>query len=144
MLFTSVRIRPVTPKIKVMEKTLRFFKQGNKWYADIPHHTLEDNEMVMGADVALEYLAEERTELFITLTDEYPGWSVPLELKRKDHDDEGAYYTVSGLLFMDFIEKLQNMSLWGGSEPEVWICNVTHDVFGEHPEHIYITKIESK
>ena len=100
--------------------------------------------MVMGVDVALEYLAEERTELFITLTDEYPGWSVPLELKRKDHDDEGAYYTVSGLLFMDFIEKLQNMSLWGGSEPEVWICNVTHDVFGEHPEHIYITKIESK
>ena len=100
--------------------------------------------MVMGTDVALEYLAEERTELFITLTDEYPGWSVPLELKRKDHDDEGAYYTVSGLLFMDFIEKLQNMSLWEGLEPEVWICNVTHDVFGEHPEHIYITKIESK
>ena len=45
---------------------------------------------------------------------------------------------------MDFIEKLQNMSLWEGLEPEVWICNVTHDVFGEHPEHIYITKIESK
>ena len=120
-----------------MEKTLRFFKQDNKWYADIPYHTLEENEMVMGADIALEYLAEERTELFITLTDEYPGWSVPLELKRKD-------YTVSGLLFMDFIEKLQNMSLWEGLEPEVWICNVTHDVFGEHPEHIYITKIESK
>ena len=100
--------------------------------------------MVMGVDIALEYLAEGRTELFITLADEYPGWNVPFELKRKDHDDEGAYYTVSGLLFMDFIEKLQNMSLWGGSEPEVWICNVTHDVFGEHPEHIYITKIESK
>ena len=132
------------PKIKVMEKTLRFFKQDNKWYADIPYHTLEENEMVMGADIALEYLAEERTELFITLTDEYPGWSVPLELKRKNHDDEGAYYIVSGLLFMNFIEKLQNMSLWEGLEPEVWICNVTHDVFGEHPEHIYITKIESK
>ena len=127
-----------------MEKTLRFFKQDNKWYADIPYHTLEENEMVMGADIALEHLAEERTELFITLTDEYPGWSVPLELKIKNHDDEGAYYTVSGLLFMDFIEKPQNMSLWGGSEPEVWICNVTHDVFGEHPEHIYITKFESK
>ena len=100
--------------------------------------------MVMGADIALEYLAEGRVELFITLTDEYPRWNVPLELKRKDHDNEGAYYTVSGLLFMDFIEKLQNMSLWEGLEPEVWICNVTHDVFGEHPENIYITKIESK
>ena len=127
-----------------MEKVVKFFKQDDKWYADIPNHTLEENEMVMGADIALEYLAEGRVELFITLTDEYPRWNVPLELKRKDHDNEGAYYTVSGLLFMDFIEKLQNMPLYGRFEPEVWICNVTHDVFGEHPEHIYITKIESK
>ena len=127
-----------------MEKVVKFFKQDDKWYADIPNHTLEENEMVMGADIALEYLAEGRTELFITLADEYPGWNVPFELKRKDHDNEGAYYTVSGLLFMDFIEKFQNMSLWGRFEPEVWICNVTHDVFGEHPEHIYITNIESK
>ena len=127
-----------------MEKVVKFFKQDDKWYADIPNHTLEENEMVMGADIALEYLAEGRTELFITLADEYHGWNVPFELKRKDHDNEGAYYTVSGLLFMDFIEKLQNMSLYGRFEPEVWICNVTHDVFGEHPEHIYITKIESK
>ena len=116
-----------------MEKVVKFFKQDDKWYADIPNHTLEENEMVMGADIALEYLAEGRTELFITLADEYPGWNVPFELKRKDHDNEGAYYTVSGLLFMDFIEKLQNMSLWGRFEPEVWICNVTHDVFGDHP-----------
>ena len=127
-----------------MEKVVKFFKQDDKWYADIPNHTLEENEMVMGADIALEYLAEGRTELFITLADEYPGWNIPFELKRKDHDNEGAYYIVSGLLFMDFIEKLQNMSLREGLEPEVWICNVTHDVFGEHPEHIYITKIESK
>ena len=64
-----------------MEKIVRFFKQDNKWYADIPNHTLEDNEMVMGADIALEYLAEERTELFFFFSDEYPGWSVTLELK---------------------------------------------------------------
>ena len=102
-----------------MEKVVKFFKQDDKWYADIPNHTLEENEMVMGADIALEYLAEGRTELFITLADEYPGWNVPFELKRKDHDNEGAYYTVSGLLFMDFIEKLQNMPLWGRFEPEV-------------------------
>ena len=125
-----------------MEKVIKFFKQDDKWYADIPNHTLEENEMVMGADIALEYLAEGRTELFITLADEYPGWNVPLELKRKDHDNEGAYYTVSGLLFMDFIEKLQNMPLWGRFEPEVWICNVTHDIFGCHPKNIYLLKIE--
>ena len=37
-MFTSVRIRPVTPKIKVMEKTLRFFKQDNKWYDVFGEH----------------------------------------------------------------------------------------------------------
>ena len=41
-----------------MEKKVRFFKQDNKWYADIPNHTLEDNEMVMGADIALDYVSE--------------------------------------------------------------------------------------
>ena len=122
-----------------MEKTVRFFKQDNKWYADIPNHTLEDNEMVMGADIALEYLAEGKAELNITLTDERPDWNAPLELTRKEHDDEGAYYDVSGILFMDFM--ITYGSEFIGMRPQVWICNVTHDVFGEHPEHIYITKI---
>lgn len=125
-----------------MEKVVRFFKQDNKWYADIPNHTLEENEMVMGADIALEYLAEERKELHITFTDENPGWNVPLALTLKDHDDEGGYYDVSGILFMDFM--LTYGKEFIGVKPQVWICNVTHDVFGEHPEHIYITKIESK
>jgi hypothetical protein len=122
-----------------MEKVVRFFKQDDKWYADIPNHTLEENEMVMGADIALDYLAEGKTELNITLTDERPEWNVPLELTRKDHDDEGAYYDVSGILFMDFM--VDYGSAFTGFRPQVWICNVTHDVFGEHPEHIYITKI---
>ena len=123
-----------------MEKTVKFFKQDEKWYADIPNHTLEENEMVMGADIALEYLAEGKTELHITMTDENPGWNVPLEFKLKDHDDEGGYYTVSGLLFMDFMLEC-GVNFTGSMRPEIWICNVTHDVFGEHPEHIYVTKI---
>ena len=28
-------------------KTIRFFKQDSRWYADIPNHTLEENEMVL-------------------------------------------------------------------------------------------------
>lgn len=125
-----------------MEKIVRFFKQDGKWYADVPNHTLEENEMVMGADIALEYLAEERTELFITLTDKNPGWNVPLALTRKEYDETGAYYDLSGILFMDFI--LTYGKEFIGVKPQVWICNVTLDVFGEFPEHIYITKIESK
>ena len=34
-------------------KTLRFFKENDKWYADVPDHTLEDNEMVFGSDILL-------------------------------------------------------------------------------------------
>jgi hypothetical protein len=131
-----------------MESVVKFFKQGGKWYADIPNHTLEENEMVMGSDIALDYLSKGDTELFVTLTDVNPGWNVPLELKRMVHDDEGAYYAISGLLFMDFMtthpEESADMTPQGKIRPEVWICNVTHDVFGEHPENIYITKIETR
>ena len=124
---------------EIMEKVVRFFKQDNKWYADVPNHTLEENEMVMGADIALEYLAEGRTELFITLTDEYPGWNAPLVLTRKEYDETGAYYDLSGILFMDFMITYGKEFI--GIKPQVWICNVTLDVFGEFPECIYITKI---
>ena len=123
-----------------MEKKIRFFKQDDKWYADIPNHTLEDNEMVMGADIALEYLANGKTEIYLTVTDENPGWNAPLILHRGEHDDEGAYYGVSGILLMDFLDNFAPMPI--GYKPEIWICNVTHDVFGEHPEHIYLLKVE--
>ena len=129
-----------------MEQRLRFFKQNNKWYADVPNHTLEENEMVMGADIALDYISDCKDELFITMTTEVPEWNALLELKRKDHDDDGAYYTVTGMLFMDFMitcqEKLSYMGFPDSMRPEIWICNVTHDVFGEHPEHIYVLKVE--
>ena len=32
----------------------RFFKLNSRWYADVPNHTLEENEMVCGADTLLE------------------------------------------------------------------------------------------
>ena len=123
----------------MLEKVVRFCKQDNKWYADVPNHTLEENEMVMGADIALEYLSEGRNELYITFADENPGWNVPLELTRKDYDEFGAFYDVSGLLFMDFMVTYGEVFV--GVKPQVWICSVTLDVFGEYPEHIYITKI---
>lgn len=33
-----------------MNTTLRFFKLNNRWFADVPNHTLEENEMVAGSD----------------------------------------------------------------------------------------------
>ena len=59
-----------------MTTTLRFFKLNDRWYADVPGHTLEENGVDLGVSV-------------------------------------------------------------------LWICNVTHDVLGEHPEVIYINAISS-
>lgn len=108
---------------------LDFFKQDGKWYADVADHTLEDNEMVFGSDTMLEMLAGGRDSITLQLSDKPDDESETpfLALHRKEHDDDGAFYSVEVLT-----------SLFNGELTDVWICNVTHDVFGEHPENIYI------
>ena len=109
-----------------MKKTIRFYKENDNWYADIPSHTKEENEMVMGSDLALEFLAKGANEITLTLstecTDDYLVY-----FKMCEHDDDGAYY--QGYADYDLLEP-------------IWICNVTHDVFGEHPEDIYLLNFE--
>ena len=136
---------PAIPTINLifMETKLRFFKQDKKWYADVPEHTLEENEMVMGSDTALDLLSDNKDEIVLTLSDEDEKHSI-LTMTMKEHDSEGAYYTLSGFLYNKFLDLF-------ASDPsivpfditnEIWICNVTHDVFGSHPENIYLLKIE--
>ena len=70
---------------------------------------------------------EEKNEITLTLSDEDTNEYV-FHFNRTEHDDDGAYYQACGdydLLY------------------PIWICNVTHDVFGEHPEDLYILKIKS-
>lgn len=123
-----------------MEKTIKFYKEDNKWYADIPNHTKDENEMVMGADYILDMLAEEnRDVLFITVSDEESSQFL-LQFNMKSHDDEGAYYQVSGVLYNQISWML--MEMFPDWEHEIWICNVTHDIFGSHPKNIYLLKIE--
>ena len=123
-------------KVKEYEntmKTLNFFKQDNKWYADVPNHTLEDNEMVFGSDIMLDIFAGGKENVTLTLSDKPEDeYGKPMIiLTRKEHDDDGAFYGVEVLT-----------TLFTGSLSDIWICNVTHDVFGEHPEEIYIYNIE--
>lgn len=115
-------------------KTLRFFKENDKWYADVPDHTLEDNEMVFGSDILLEMLSGGKENVFLTLSDKPEddyGRPPMLILTITNHDDDGAFYSVEA-----------NTALYRGKLTEIWICNVTHDVFGEHPEDIYVYNIE--
>ena len=118
---------------------LRFFKQGDKWYADVPNHTLEDNEMVYGSDVLLENLSHGNDEVVLNISlVEVPDYLLKLDMR--EHDDDGAYYIVSGPLFNQYVES--NTVNYCEDYNVAWICNVTHDVFGEHPKEIYIIGIE--
>jgi hypothetical protein len=112
-------------------RTLVFFKQDKKWYADVPGHTLAENRMVAGADTFLEFVDKQKKgKVIITLSASCPN-KFMLKLVRIEHDPFGATYKVSGP-FAD-----EN----GISGSVMWLCNVTHDVLGEHPKEIYIHSI---
>lgn len=118
-----------------MEEKVRFFKQDNKWYADIPNHTLEENEMVLGADTFLDIVSK-GDDVHMTLTDTEPEKPL-LTLHMIRHDNEGAWYDIYGFLYNSIVAKVYPEY----PVQQIWICNVTHDVFGEHPEYLYITEI---
>ena len=123
-----------------METKLRFFKQDNKWYADIPNHTLDENEMVMGADTVLDLIADNKDEVILTLSDEDNKHSM-LTMTIKEYDSEGAYYTISGFLYNKFLDlfDLDSSSVSFDITNEVWVCNVTHDVY---PNNIYVLSVK--
>ena len=136
---------PAIPTINLIftETKLRFFKRDKKWYADVPNHTLEENEMIMGSDTALDLMSNNKDEIVLTLSDEDDKHSI-LTMTMKEHDSEGAYYTLSGFLHNKFLDlfALDSSTLPSDITNEIWICNVTHDVFGSHPKNIYLLKIE--
>ena len=104
----------------------RFFKLNSRWYADVSGHTLEENEMVCGADSLLDEISRLLNSSEVTLDlDVIPGESPFAVLYQIEHDGYGATYRVESQL---------------GSSL-AWICNVTHDVLGEHPMTIYINSI---
>ena len=136
---------PAIPTINLvfMETKLRFFKQDNKWYADVPNHTLDENEMVMGSDTVLDLIADNKDEVILTLSDEDDKHSM-LTMTIKEHDSEGAYYTISGFLYNKFLDlfDLDSSSVSFDITNEIWVCNVTHDVFDTYPNNIYVLNVK--
>lgn len=121
-----------------MKKTVRFYKinEGPQmgWYADVPHHTLEENEMVSGSDIFLEEvntILGGHNEVHLTVSDDNSGSSFRAKLIMKAHNQWGATYILTGPLAQQY----------NAVGFELWICNVTHDVLGEHPKSIYIHDI---
>ena len=123
-----------------MEKTIRFFKINEGinagWYADVPGHTLKENQMVSGSDTFLEVVDSViggRGEVTVTVSESLDVNSNPFlaKLNMRSHNQWGATYVLSGPIAEQY----------GAVGFELWICNVTHDVLGEHPKCIYINDI---
>ena len=122
-----------------MKTTLRFFKINDGpeagWYADVPNHTLAENEMVAGSDTFLEEvdkMTNKDGEVRITCSDNNEPGDFLAKLVMKNHNQFGATYFLAGPM----AEKHDAIGY------ELWICNVTHDVLGEHPKSIYIHDIK--
>jgi len=117
-----------------METAIKFFKSGNEWYADVEGHTMEENQMVAGSDVFLETvnnLLGGRGTVNAVVSDDNQRGTFLAKLVMRAHNQYGATYVLTG----------PEARRHGAEGFELWICNVTHDVLGEHPRSIYIHEV---
>lgn len=100
-------------------EALKFYKEGDKWYVDLPSYPgpKADLEMVMNADVALEALSDGAAEVSLLVGESDFGGASGLKLSREE--DGGAWY-VSEELGM-----------------EMWLCSVASFYFSRFPQEIW-------
>ena len=91
-----------------MKNKLRFYKENEKWYADI----------------FLEKISNGKPQVIIEFSDSDENNAI-YAFKMTDHDEDGASYC-----------DVHN------EEGTIWLCNVAHEIFVEHPAEIFITDIE--
>jgi len=106
---------------------LTFVKLCNNWYVDLPQYggELAELEMVAGADELLQEIADQSDKTH----------QVTLEIVEDKKDSDIQLY-------------LAELSTAGGTykvysndkfdTKELWLCNVTKFVFGEHPDEIFV------
>jgi len=105
-----------------MELTFEKWEDG-RWFVVLPDYDgdQEDLEMVDGADVFLDYLTEDGLYVTVDVSLEDTGDDAII-LKLAAHDAIGGTYEVENLPEFKY---------------DVWLCNVVHFLFGEHPDMIY-------
>ena len=112
-------------------RIIRFYRDECGWFADIPNHTKDENEMVAGSDKLLEMLYSSfpctNDEIKIMVSDRVKREHAVLNKISEDH--EGAVYSID-LGFLGRVLDIQDESCW--------MCEVLKDVFGKYPKHIYI------
>lgn len=105
-------------------KTIKFQKErDNKWYVVLPEWTgvKEELEMVSGADIFCDILAQGNTTIYVTISVEpFEGYDYKLDFV--NHAGGGGDYHLTSE-FYDF---------------PVWLCHVIKFVFGYLPKTIYV------
>ena len=110
-----------------MVKLIRFSRDidSNAWFAEIPEWEGDraELEMIIGADVLLDILAQGEESISIRMTDEsqFQGTSRGFTLKFLRKEAGGAFYQITDS-HLDF---------------EIWLCHVTEFVFDYLPKNIY-------
>lgn len=112
-------------------KKIIFKKDSEGWYADLPKNSREDNSMILGADAFLDSISPSRKTIKIYASADNKSNSFICKLIRAEHTNSGATYIITGKLAEQF-------GIVGNT---CWLCNVTHQIFTEHPESIYIHRI---
>ena len=121
------------PKIADKEIVYSFLKEGHQWYIELPEYLARggskaDLQMVEGADVLLDFMANGKKSVTLQLDREpFEGADV-LELVELCEAPKGGGYYI--------MHTFRNYRI----EKKIWLCDVTLFVFGDMPERIYIKK----
>ena len=109
-----------------MELTFEKWEDG-RWFVVLPEYDgdQEDLEMVDGADTFLDYLTEDGMYVTVDVSLEETEYN-PIILRLVAHDEIGGTYQVENL---------------EGFKQDIWLCNVVHFLYGEHPEILYFRQL---
>ena len=105
---------------ELRDMSVSFYKEDGMWYADMPNHTKEENEMVLGSDDYLESLSNgsRRVTVFFS-TKEPKEWLEHFTMVSHTEEDGAFYHT-------------ENLGA------DIYLCNVAHDIFVEHPMEFWV------
>ena len=114
---------------------IKFYKKEGKWYAQVPDSPEEENLMVGEAAQVIDELAGGKDHIKFYVSTEFPHDfkdECVAKMFLKEHDDNGGTYSF----------EQYGLSMSSFRFNHVWLCNVAHLVFNEHPQEINIYKFE--
>ena len=113
--------------------TYRFYNNELGWYVDLPEYieqggTVDDIEMVDGADDMLDLIADGTDSVELTISREPFNGAEKLTLTEKCPPNVGGGFYL--------LEEYAGQKI----NQKMWLCKVTEFVFGDIPQEIFIRK----